>query len=362
MPRRVEAVAVACDLEGYSRLPSLAQERAFLGLQQVVREHFGLGSNERPPAATPVIPTGDGLIACFLVIDDLDVEVASVLSSALQLSAALFEWAHANRVLLRGRGISIGVSGRYVRRVRDINGNDNVCGEAINLAARVQAGARPSTLLIQRDLWNDVVGNGEPMKLQVAGVERTLSCSGRLLVEAKHEVEIPVYRVGCEPEIAGWLRAPAPQARRHVYLTYPRSLSADGAKLRDAVVEELVACGVEKILHPPVASHEQTLRSLLKQADAVIALVVGYDRAAGSPRVKPTSAWIMNTIGAARSGVAPPRPTLVLAQKGVDNFGWGTLKAMGPDAKYDPRHAADIARARHKVREFIEEPDSRDCA
>jgi hypothetical protein len=166
MSRTHDAVVLACDLEGYSRLPVRQQLRAFQGLQDVVAAHLGLGPRERPPQDVHVLPTGDGLIVCDLRGDDGH----DRLHRALHLSAALLGWAAGQGELLRRRGVAIGIAGGPVLVVRDINGHRNVVGRAINEAARFLAAAEPWAVLVQQGLWDEVAGRGEPLDATFQGV------------------------------------------------------------------------------------------------------------------------------------------------------------------------------------------------
>ena len=63
------AIVIVCDLEKYSKLSARKQLLAFQGIQEVVRSALSIPPNARPPPHQPVIPTGDGVIACLLADD-----------------------------------------------------------------------------------------------------------------------------------------------------------------------------------------------------------------------------------------------------------------------------------------------------
>lgn len=347
------AIVIACDLEGYSKLSVRKQLRAFQGLQDVVRAALSLAPKAHPPLHQPVIPTGDGVIVCLLQAAGADDDDDDRLQLALKLSAAFLAWAAASADLLDGRGLSVGIHDGRVQAVTDINGNRNVCGAAINMAARVQAGAAPWTVLINQACWDEFVGRGQAVTVTAGATVYSVASAESLTVKAKHDVEIRAYRLVATPDLASWPAAPPVTPVRRVYLAFPRSYHPTAAPLLQAARDALSKLGIT-VLDPPEQFQERTIRPRLREADAVIAFVIRYAQGTHDSELYPTSAWVMNTIGAARGGLLRPKPVLVLCQKGVENFGWGNIAELGPGVKFDGGLERDLVAIAERVNSFVD--------
>lgn len=109
------------DLVGYSRLTVENQKQKLESLNEIVKgtDEFQIARKEGKLVA---LPTGDGMA---LVFDDLQ----APLDCAIQIAHALKQ---SPDLKLR-----MGIHAGPVRRITDINGNENVAGDGINVAQRV---------------------------------------------------------------------------------------------------------------------------------------------------------------------------------------------------------------------------------
>jgi hypothetical protein len=247
----------------------------------------------------------------------------------------------------------VGIHDGTAQTVMDINGNLNVCGEAINMAARVQAGAAPWSVLVNQTCWDRIVGREQEIGLAAAPVVFAVAPAAKLTIRAKHEVEIRAYRLAAKPALPGWPVAPPVRQVRRVYLAYPRSYHDSAAPLLLAARAALAARKIS-VVEPPHQFQERTIRSRLREADAVIAFVIRYTQGTHDSELDHTSAWVMNTIGAARGGLAQPKPVLVLCQRGVENFGWGSIGELGPGVKFDGALKRDLVAIAERVNNFVD--------
>ncbi|MBM4345946.1 MAG: hypothetical protein FJ100_21440 [Deltaproteobacteria bacterium] len=114
-------------------------------------------------------------------------------------------------------------------------------------------------------------------------------------------------------------------------------------------------CGAQLYAREPPKRHaEHALRKCIKQADIVIALAIAYKLPTGSGGGAGTSAWIHNTIGAARAGNGTVNPTLVLTQDGIRNFGWAAGADLGGHLSYNQASPEDMARLDGAIAAFVE--------
>jgi len=349
-----QVVVVACDLQGYSKLRSQAQLGAFRGLHGQLRLLLSVAADGAIPAEVTVLPTGDGVIVAFAVMDgDGDDGEQAALAAALRLVRGLFAWTDGARELLEYRGISFGIYGGRAHWAKDANGQKNMCGQAINMAARLQAGAGPGTVLVSQTLWDNAVGTQGRLAMVDGAAEVSVCAARSVHVTAKHDVELMAWLLLPTADLPGWSARPVPGVVKRAYLAYPRSVDPSARVMVEAARVALRGAQLD-VIEPPRVHAEHALRKCIKQADIVIALAVAYRLPTGIGSGASTSAWIHNTIGAARAGIAAVKPTLVLTQTGITNYGWAASNVLGGHVHYDPDSAADMARMGEAIGTFVE--------
>jgi len=185
MERRLAAILVA-DMVGYSRLMSADEAGTLTRLQAHLTEVIEPGIAEY--RGRIVTTTGDGLLAEFpRVVDALRCAANIQLATADREAGRRAETRIAYRI-----GINLG----------DIIGEgDDIFGDGVNIAARLEGLAEPGGICVSRTVYNHVKGK------VASGFEDLGEHQVKNIPEPLH-----VFRVQMEPEAAGVVHGKAPRS------------------------------------------------------------------------------------------------------------------------------------------------------
>jgi hypothetical protein len=188
------ATFVFCDIVEFSRNDDDFQAKLICGLNAEVRHQLHQRLAEPEPSVM-FLPTGDGLA---IVLLERDKGVSSSKEDVFGLVERLMRYgAAAGKMRLR-----IGVHHGSVALMRDINGNLNVCGTALNDCQRIMDAAHPNQVLLSRDAYRRLVGDRYPQ--QSESMDRNpLKFSNPLPILVKHRLEFEVRIMFREGE-PGW--------------------------------------------------------------------------------------------------------------------------------------------------------------
>jgi class 3 adenylate cyclase len=192
------ATILFTDIVGFSRKPTAEQKRLVEALTaEVIHE---LHTLLRPPMGTPSIvalPTGDGIALAFLHDANQPWNRVNIFRLILRIQ----KWAGGEVAVSLRIGVHVGA----VELFTDVNGRPNICGDTINYTQRVMDAASPKQVLFSESAFREYVGaenqtcTGEPFPSDVKA-----EFVGPIEVFAKHELQIPVYKMTLEPSQAWW--------------------------------------------------------------------------------------------------------------------------------------------------------------
>lgn len=133
--RNLVATIVFVDIEAYSKLAVSGQMEVKTRFNEMINESLaGVAANERI-----LLDTGDGAALCFLGDPEHGLLSAHSLCTAARKSDGTA------RMALR-----IGINLGPIQLIKDINGQPNVIGDAINTAQRIMSFADPQQILVSR--------------------------------------------------------------------------------------------------------------------------------------------------------------------------------------------------------------------
>lgn len=190
----INATFIFCDIVEFSRNDDDFQAKLICGLNAEVRHQLYHRLSEPEPSVM-FLPTGDGLA---IVLLERDKGVSSSREDVFGLVERLMRYAATGgRMRLR-----IGVHHGSVALMRDINGNLNVCGTALNDCQRIMDSAHPNQVLLSRDAYRTLVGDRYPQQSESMD-SNPLKFSNPLSIPVKHRLEFEVRVMFREGE-PGW--------------------------------------------------------------------------------------------------------------------------------------------------------------
>lgn len=193
------ATILFMDIVSFSKKPTSKQQRLVTKLTGEVI--YKLRTLLNPPTGEPnviALPSGDGMALIFLHSSDKGWD----LSTILHLIFRLQEWAFQETTSTETVRIRFGVHVGQVEFITDINGKTNVCGDTINYTQRVMDAANSMQVLFSDAAFREYIGPESPEIEILEGIKFIFS--GPFEIYAKHGVQIPVYKVGMEPEESWW--------------------------------------------------------------------------------------------------------------------------------------------------------------
>ena len=189
-----DATFIFCDIVEFSRNDDRFQAKLICGLNAEVRHQLNHRLSE-PDSSVIFLPTGDGLAIVLLErgqgISFSREEVFGLVQRLMRFAAT------EDQMRLR-----IGVHRGSVAVIRDINGNLNVCGTALNDCQRIMDSAHPNQVLLSKEAYRSLVGDmysKQPESLD----KNPLKFSNPLTVLGKHRTEFEVRIMFREGE-PGW--------------------------------------------------------------------------------------------------------------------------------------------------------------
>jgi class 3 adenylate cyclase len=196
------ATIVFTDIVGFSKKPTAQQRRLVSALTSEVLHE--LREILLPPLEAPgmiALPTGDGLALAFLHGPNRRWDRSTLLRLILRLHMWAFECStERNPVCLR-----IGVHDGPVELVTDINGKPNLCGDTINYTQRVMDAASPRQTLFSEAAFREYIGTESPLCTSPPfSPKRRVQFTGPIEVFAKHDLQVPVYKLVLEPSQQFW--------------------------------------------------------------------------------------------------------------------------------------------------------------
>jgi class 3 adenylate cyclase len=210
------ATIIFTDVVGFSKKPTAEQRRLVETLTSEVTHE--LQALLRPPLGTPSIialPTGDGLALVFLHQSSRRWDRTTI----LQVIHRIHKWAHNQSSPHSLVSLRVGVHVGAIELVTDINGNTNVCGDAINYAQRVMDAANPRQTLFSDAAFREYVGTESPVCIAPPfSEELRAEFHGPMEVYAKHGLRILVYKLVIEPQPPYWSNED-PIAMHHMLVT-----------------------------------------------------------------------------------------------------------------------------------------------
>lgn len=190
----INATFIFCDIVEFSRNDDDFQAKLICGLNAEVRHQLYHRLSEPEPSVM-FLPTGDGLA---IVLLERDKGVSSSKEDVFGLVERLMRYAASGgKMRLR-----IGVHHGSVALMRDINGNLNVCGTALNDCQRIMASAHPNQVLLSRDAYRRLVGDRHSQQAEAMDAN-PLKFSNPLPILVKHRLEFEV-RVMFREGDPGW--------------------------------------------------------------------------------------------------------------------------------------------------------------
>lgn len=190
----INATFIFCDIVEFSRNDDLFQAKLICGLNAEVRHQLCHRLSE-PESTVIFLPTGDGLA---IVLLERDKGVSFSKEEVFGLVQRLMRFA-ATEDQMRLR---IGVHRGSVAVIRDINGNLNVCGTALNDCQRIMDSAHPNQVLLSKEAYRSLVGDRYSKQSESLD-ENPLKFSNPLTVLGKHRTEFEVRIMFREGE-PGW--------------------------------------------------------------------------------------------------------------------------------------------------------------
>src|SRR5262245_55877054 len=242
------ATIVFMDMVGFSKKSNVEQKHLVEGLSDEVWHH--LRAFLKPPLQTPevlAVPTGDGMALVFLHSAARRWSPPTIynLLYALQL------WAWQKTTATTEVALRFGIHVGTVEIITDINGNPNVCGDTINYAQRVMDAANPRQVLLSASAFREYIGIASATYSEPPfAPETSVRLAGPLQVFAKHALQLPVYKMICEPALEWWNNED-PVAAHFLLVslsTLPREIDgsfADG--MQQAQTLALVQLGDEQV-------------------------------------------------------------------------------------------------------------------
>lgn len=158
------------DIVGYSKLPIDQQASVLNELQEKVRQTKEFISAQGRDRLIS-LPTGDGMALAFFG------DPLTAVRCAIEVSKSLRD---SGQIPLR-----MGVSSGPIYRITDINTNENVAGDAINMAQRVMDCGEAGHILVSKRVADDL--------LCLSGWEESLHDLGEF--EVKHGKRIHIYNL-----------------------------------------------------------------------------------------------------------------------------------------------------------------------
>lgn len=182
------------DIVGFSRESENRQRELVDGLtSEVLYEIRDLLSPPRKASEVIALPTGDGIAITFLEGDDPRGRFERIMC----LAARLLRFAIKESIEIR-----LGVHYGPVEFICDINGKENICGDAINYAQRVMDAANGNQVLISESVFKKYLGKtGKKIDLKFCSC--AIDISKAMDVMAKHKRRIVVHgvEVWCEDRL-----------------------------------------------------------------------------------------------------------------------------------------------------------------
>ena len=208
------ATIVFSDIVSFSELSNEAQVDAVQSLSaDVAHELYAFFTMPGRSPSFVTLPTGDGMAVAFL-----DTEEHSAWAPTLfGLLNRLATWS------ARHYRLRIGVHYGPVAVIRDINGNANLVGAAINICQRIMDSAHPGQCLFSEDAQWHYVGRGSTRYLDIAGSEgESFEFTGPYQLIVKHGVSVSAYAISqrgsdtwntLEPSIRGEIQGKVARTR-----------------------------------------------------------------------------------------------------------------------------------------------------
>ena len=199
------ATLIFCDIVGFSRNDDDSQAQLIRGLNaEVTHQLFDrISGLER---SVIFLPTGDGL--AIVLKEQAGLTGAARKAEVFGLIERLMRFAVGKKPEDRKGYLRIGIHGGGVSQIRDINGNVNVCGRAINDCQRIMNAARENQVLVSSEAYRTLAGDG---RISYSGPPfddtRPAQFSPPFTFIAKHGLNLEVRIMFREGE-QGWERAP----------------------------------------------------------------------------------------------------------------------------------------------------------
>jgi class 3 adenylate cyclase len=227
-----------------------------VALQMAWKERFNRYLSEAivdvPEPERVIIDTGDGAAICFLG----DPEVAML--CACKLVSSLVQAEPGHEVEMRARfGINLGP----LKLVKDINGNLNALGDAVNVAQRVMSFAKDNQILVSRSFFEVVSRLSETNShlFRFEGVRKDKHVREHIVYELRLPGSVPAAEAARDAPEAAEQRAPEPAAAPGLQVP-PDALERVERTLAPVIgpiARELVRTAVER-----AASGEEVCRYL----------------------------------------------------------------------------------------------------
>ena len=187
------AVFVFCDIVEFSRNgDDDFQAELICGLNAEVRHQLHRWLAE-PEASVMFLPTGDGLV---IILFEREKTLSYIRDEIFGLIARLMRFA-----VTEGKmRLRIGVHRGSVSTMRDINGNLNVCGMALNDCQRIMNSAHPNQVLLSSHAYRSFMGDRQ---VSEPNTKHPFVFSQPLPILVKHGLEIEV-RIMTREDEPGW--------------------------------------------------------------------------------------------------------------------------------------------------------------
>ena len=169
--RTVICTVVFMDLVDYSRRPDTEQ----VMLKRYLNELIGQALAQVAEPDRLAVDTGDGAALCFFGDPEDALFAAATLRDGIKAEPGP-----------SGAQLRIGINLGPARLIRDVNGNRNIIGDAINVAQRVMGFATPNQILVTRSYYEVVshISHEYAQLFQYAGLHRDKHIREHELYEA----------------------------------------------------------------------------------------------------------------------------------------------------------------------------------
>jgi len=186
------AALLFMDVVGYSAGSTDVQYDTVLALNRAV--HYVLYSDFDPRDPQVIaLPTGDGMLLALLDKDDRPRR--DLLEKCLELLQSLRSWSDSTQIATLRYGLHYGP----ITFVRDINNRLNICGDAVNITARIMSLGQANHVVASSDFINRFVpkaGQSVGRWIEAAGFR--IMAADEVNTRVKHNRRITGYNLVVE--------------------------------------------------------------------------------------------------------------------------------------------------------------------